>query len=72
MISALTHHMPHLSSDPYFTDKIITKRCVYQYDTDVLESWSQLNGHNVSIDKYWAQVFKLKDVLGQPKYPHLR
>ncbi len=67
MILSVLLHIPHVSSEPNVADKIAREWHIYQHDTDILESWSQ----DANIDQYWAHIFKLRDVLGQPKYPNL-
>ena len=73
IIMSLVPLMPQVSGfDTSFSDKVCTEWFLYQHDTDIMEAWwKDTDGVLLSVDKYWAKVFQLKDAVGQPVYLHL-
>ena len=65
MIATLTKSLPKMSDSSTFIDTVMAEWLLYQADMDIDSSAMD------EVDKYWAQVFRKVDSLGQLKYSHL-
>jgi hypothetical protein len=71
LVVALVKHMPKLSNNIHFLDNIRSEWRLYSADSDIGGQLSGTANDVVTIDQYWSHVLKLKDAMGQPKYPNL-
>ena len=70
-ISRIAQHMPHIIP----REKVASLKDEWELlknDDDVVEDWFLTkDGHFKRLDHYWREIFKLKTLSGQPRYPLL-